>query len=82
MNMEIQLLVTYDPVDIEEWPIQVQDFRRIFDQFRGIHELYLKLMKNNWKMSTCNWLDLETLGFWLIMSENLPIHYIENKIIY
>jgi len=63
MNMEIQLLVTDELVDIEEWLVQVQDFRRIFDQFRGIHELYLNLMKNHWKMSTCNRLDLETLGF-------------------
>ena len=30
--------------------------------FRGICRIYLKLMKKNRKMSTCNRLDLETLG--------------------
>ena len=30
------------------------------------YEIYLKLVKENWKL-TCNWLDLETLGFWPIM---------------
>ena len=32
----------------------------------------LILIKKNWKITTCTWLDLELLGFWLIMSKDLP----------
>ena len=35
INMEIQLLFTDEPVDIEKWPVQVQDFRQIFNHFMG-----------------------------------------------
>ena len=35
--------------------------------------MYLNLVKENWKMSTCNQLNLQTLGSHPIMPENLPI---------
>jgi hypothetical protein len=34
----------------------------------------LILIKKNWKITTCTWLDLGILGFWPIMSKNLPGH--------
>ena len=49
------------------------DFRRITDHFRGIYRrIYLKWIKHNWKMSTCNRLDLESLGSWPTMPKNFP----------
>ena len=35
----------------------------------------LNLVKKDQKMSTCKWLDLETLGSRFIMSKNLPRHW-------
>jgi hypothetical protein len=32
-------------------------------------------MRKKQKITTCNQLDLETLGFWPIMLKNLPSHY-------
>ena len=34
--------------------------------------MYLKWMKQNWKMSTCNRLDLESPGSWPTMPQNFP----------
>ena len=34
-------------------PVEVQDFKKITDLFRGIHGLYLKLIKENWTIATC-----------------------------
>jgi hypothetical protein len=52
-------LVTNELVEFEKQPVEVQDFREFTDHFRGIYRIYLKLMKENRKMSTCNRLDLE-----------------------
>ena len=44
--------------------LEVQDSIRITHHYRGIYETYLKLVKKNRKITTCNRLDLETiLGF-------------------
>ena len=43
--------------------------------FRGIYRIYLDIIKKDWKIATCNWLDLETIGSWLIMPKNLPGYY-------
>jgi hypothetical protein len=40
--------------------IEVQDFKKITHYVWGIYEMYLKLMKENQKITTCNSLDLET----------------------
>ena len=46
------------------------------DHFRGIYKIYLKWIKQNRKMSTCNRLDLESLGSWpTIYAQKLPGHY-------
>ena len=41
----------------------------------GCKELHLRLMKKNRNFTTCNRLDLEKLGFWLITTKNLPRHW-------
>ena len=38
-------LVTDEPVEFEEQPVEVEDCRKITDQFTGIYRIYLKLMK-------------------------------------
>ena len=65
-------LVTDEPVQFEEEPVEVQDFRRITNHFRGIYGIYLKCIKQNWKMSTCNRLDVESLQSWPTMPKNFP----------
>ena len=64
MNRENRLLVADEPVE-------VQDFRKIVDYFRRFCKVYSNLIKKNWKMSTCNLLDLLTLGYRPITSKNL-----------
>ena len=44
MIRENRQLVTNEPVEFEKQPVEVQDFRRITDHFRGIHGIYLKLI--------------------------------------
>ena len=51
-----------NPRNLSKTKLQVQDFRQIDDHFRGIYRIYLKLIKRDWKLRTCNRLDLETLG--------------------
>ena len=48
--------------------------RKITHHFRGIYRIYLSLVKKNQKITTCNRLDLETLGsfFSLSMLKILP----------
>ena len=53
-------------------PVEVQDCRKITDHFRGIYRVYPSLIKDNWKMSTCNRFDLGRLGYWLVIPRNLP----------
>ena len=62
MNRDNGALVTDEPAEI--------------DHFRWIYEIYLKLMKKIWKMSTCNRLDMETLRSQPIMVKNLHGHCI------
>ena len=56
---------------------KVQDCRMITGRFRGICRTeYPNLIKENWRMSSCNRLDLQTLGPQLvIMPQNLPNHW-------
>ena len=61
---------------VTDEPDEVQDFRRITDYFRGVYRIYPNLMKENRRMSTCNRLDLQTLGSQpVMMSKNLPEHW-------
>ena len=74
MNGENPQLVSYEPVEFEK-PVVVQDFTKFTEQFRGVYRWYLKLIKKNRKMSTCNRLDLGTLGCRPVMPKNLPGHW-------
>ena len=68
-------LVTNEPVEFEKWPVEVQDCRKFTDHFRGVYGIYSNLMKGNWRMWTCNRLDLQTLGSQpVILPKNLPDH--------
>ena len=42
--------------------LKLKDSGDLRIHFRGIYRIYLNLLKRNRKMSTCNRLDLETLG--------------------
>jgi hypothetical protein len=56
-------------------PVEVQDCMKITNHFRGIYRrIYPNLIKENWRISTYNRLDLQTLGSQLIMPKNLPDH--------
>ena len=46
LSGENRRLLTNELVEFEKWPVEVRDFRRITDCFRGIHRLYLKCMKS------------------------------------
>jgi hypothetical protein len=50
-------------------PIILEEFIRI----------YPNLIKENWRMSTCNRLELPTLGSQPIMPKNLPDHWSEQQ---
>ena len=58
----------------DNW-LKLKDFRKITDHFRGIHRIYPRLIKKNWKITMRHWLDLETLGSWPIIPKNLPGHW-------
>jgi hypothetical protein len=75
-DRENRQVVTDEPVEFEKWPVEVQDCRKIIDHFRGIDGLYPNLIKENGRMSTCNRLDLQTLGSQPIMPKNLPDHWV------
>ena len=47
------------PIQYEKWPVEVQDFMKIIHHSRRIYRLYLKRIKKNRKIPTCNYLDLE-----------------------
>ena len=75
MNAENPQLVTDEIIEFEKWPVEVQDFRKITNNWEEFREY-----NSNWKrktewMSTCNRLDLETLGSRPIMSKSLPGHW-------
>ena len=67
MIAENQQLVTNEPVDI-------QDCRKVTDHFREIYGIYSNLIKETWRMSTCNRWEVQTLGSQPIMRKNLPDH--------
>jgi hypothetical protein len=64
-------LVTDELVEFEKLLVEVQDCKEITDCFRGIYRIYPNLIKENRRMSTCNRLDLQTLGSQPVMPKNL-----------
>ena len=64
INEENQLLVTVEPVRFEKEPVAGQDVREITKLLRGIlYGICLRIIKKIQKITTCNWVDLSTLGF-------------------
>ena len=57
---------------VTDEPVEVQKCRKITYHFRGYYRMYHNFMKENLRMSTCNWLDLQTLRSQLLMPKNLP----------
>ena len=51
-------------------PVEVQNSRKTTHHFKGIYVIYFKLTKENQKITTCTWLDLETP-----CPKNLPGHW-------
>ena len=49
-----------EPVEFENYPVEVQDFRTITHHFSGFRRTYL-INEENQKIATCNWLDLDIL---------------------
>ena len=72
---ESRQLVTDAPSDFEKEPVEVQDWRKCTDHFRGILRIYPSLIKKIRKTSTCSLLDLQKLGSQLLMPKNLPNHW-------
>jgi hypothetical protein len=49
-------VVTEELVKFEKLPVEVPDFRKFINHYRGISDIHLKEMK---KLPTCDQLDLE-----------------------
>ena len=65
-----------EPAVRRRWTGWVRDFRRITHHFRGIYRIYLKWIKQIRKISTCNQLNLESLGSWpTLYTQTLPWHW-------
>ena len=69
--MGLSSVVTNEPIEVGKSPVEVEDFRKKTEHFRGINRIYLKVMKKTQKVSTCNQLDLETLGYQLFLPKIL-----------
>ena len=52
--------------------LEFKTSRKITDHYRGVYGVHLKIIKKNWKITTCDRLDLATLGIWPIVPKNLP----------
>ena len=50
------------------------------DSFRGFYRINPDLIKENWRMSTYNRLDLQALGSQPVMPKNLPGHWMGGSI--
>ena len=72
MSEKNQWLVADETVEFKKQPVEVQDFRKFTDPFRGIYRICLEWIKQNWKMPACNLYDLESLGSWPTMPQNFP----------
>jgi hypothetical protein len=54
---------------------------KITNHFRGIYRIYSNLIKENWRMSICNRLHLQTLGCQPVMPKNLPYLWRESRVL-
>ena len=58
-------------------PVEVKVCRKINKHFRRIHGIYPHLIKENRRMSTCNWVNLQRVGSQLVMPKNVPDHWVQ-----
>ena len=73
MNKENQPLVTTEPVEFEKWSVEVQGFSKNYSSFQTNMWNILKILNDKIrKITTCNRLDLETLGFSPVVPKHLP----------
>ena len=80
ISRENRQLVTNELVEFENNRLKLlQDCMKLNDHFRGIYRIYPNLVKENRRMSTCNRLDLGTLGSQPVVPKNLPDHWKEKK---
>ena len=63
MNGENQPLVIDEPVGLKNNRLKFKMIGKLPIILKGIHRIHLNLMKNKRRISTCNWLNLEILGF-------------------
>ena len=59
---ENRQFVTNELGEFKKYPVEVQNCRKIADHFRGIYRIYPNWIKENRRMWTCNWSDMQTLG--------------------
>ena len=79
---ENRRLVADEPVEFEKSLVELWDCRRITDDFRGIYRIYLKSIKENRRMPTCNRLDLQTLGSQpIIMPKKSPWSLLQSNLL-
>ena len=74
MIRENQQFVANEPVECEDLSLEVQTYKKITNKIEGNYRIYPNLIKGNWRMSTCDRLDLQTLGSQPDMFKNLPDH--------
>lgn len=53
---------------------EAKDLTIVTYHFRSIYGIYCKIIKQNQKITTCNWLDLGTIGFWLIICSKINLN--------
>ena len=58
--------------------VEIQEFGKITDHLSELYGIDLKIVKENWKITTFKHLDLETLAFLdRLCPKTLPGHYME-----
>ena len=61
-------------MEFEDNRFKLKTAGKITNHLRGICGIYPKLIKENQRMSTCNWLDMQTLGYQPVIPKKLPDH--------
>ena len=69
-------------LQMNQWSVrknlaEVQDFKKIINHFRGMYKMYLNYIKKNWKITTCNWLDLEVGNTRIVIGPKWALLYKE-----
>ena len=73
----VEAMIGENRQSVTDEPVEVHDYMRITDHFRGIYRIHSNSIKQNQKMSTCNRSDSQPLRSQPIMPKNLPDHWVE-----